>query len=105
MRAEQDGTLMRAYPVPNIARKVWEMYRIPNSETPYRKMDVLKAAGFNAQKLDAVYKYTNDQSHITGAGFDPALVPETQKVLSQLFVMMQEIAPDHFAVLDAATAL
>lgn len=107
MRAAQDGTLAQAYPVPNIARKVWEtflMYQVPNADSPYIKMDLLKQRGFDAQKLDAIYKYTNDQSHMTGGGFDPALVPETAKVLDQMFEMMQVIAPDHFSVLDTATA-
>ena len=106
MQAEQDGSIMRAYPVPNIARKVWDtflMFRVPNGETEYRKMEQLKKDGFSPQKLDAIYKFTNDQSHITGAGFDPALVPETQKVLGELFEMMKEIAPEHFSILEAAT--
>ena len=107
MQAEQDGTIMRAYPVPNIARKVWESfltYRVPNSKSPYTKMDELKEAGFDAQKLDAIYKFTNAQSHITGGGFDPALVPETHKVLDEIFEMMKLIAPEHYEILDKAVA-
>jgi wobble nucleotide-excising tRNase len=106
MQAEQNGTIMRAYPVPNMARKVWDaflLYRVPNGQTSYAKMEQLKTDGFDALKLDAIYKFTNDQSHITGSGFDPALVPETQKVLAELFEMMQAIAPDHYAVLERAT--
>ncbi|MAB13157.1 AAA family ATPase [Parvibaculum sp.] len=106
MRDEQDGSIARAYPVPNIARKVWEsflMYRVPNSQSFYLKMDMLKNTGFDAQKLDAIYKFTNDQSHITGAGFNPSLVPETKKVLNEIFEMMKTIAPDHYSVLDEAT--
>lgn len=108
MHAEQNGTIMRAYPVPNIARKVWEtflMYRVPNSASPYEKMEKLKADGLDAQKLDAIYKFTNDQSHMTGAGFDPSLVPETQKVLDEIFEIMRLAAPDHYAVLDQATPI
>ena len=66
-------------------------------------MDELKASGFDKQKLDAVYKFTNDQSHITGSGFDPSLVPETQKVVKELFEMMEAIAPSHFKIIDQAT--
>lgn len=108
MRAEQDGSIMRAYPVPNIARKVWDtflMFQVPSGEKQYRKMEQLKAVGYDAQKLDAIYKFTNDQSHITGAGFDPALVPETQKVLGELFEMMHTIAPRHYDILDRATPI
>ncbi|GAA4815270.1 AAA family ATPase [Sphingosinicella ginsenosidimutans] len=108
MRAAQDGSIMQAYPVPNIARKVWDtflMFQVPSGAKPYKKMEELKAAGHDARKLDAIYKFTNDQSHITGAGFDPALVPETQKVLGELFEMMEAIAPGHYAILDGATPL
>ena len=108
MRAEQDGSIMRAYAVPNIARKVWDtflMFQVPSGSNPYTKMDELKDDGHDAQKLDAIYKFTNDQSHITGAGFDPALVPETQKVLDNLFEMMRTIAPRHFEILDQATPI
>jgi hypothetical protein len=66
-------------------------------------MEALKSEGFDAQKLDAIYKFTNDQSHITGGGFDPALVPETQKVLGEIFEMMEAISPDHFRILNAST--
>ena len=106
LRDEQDDSIAKAYPVPNIARKVWDtflMFSVPNGGTPYSKMEELKVAGRDAQKLDAIYKFTNDQSHITGSGFNPALVPETKKVVKELFEMMEEIAPNHFAVLDRAT--
>jgi wobble nucleotide-excising tRNase len=82
LRDEQDGSIAKAYPIPNVARKVWDtflMFSVPNGKSQYKKMDELKKAGFDEQKLDAVYKFTNDQSHITGAGFNPALVPETKK--------------------------
>ena len=108
MQAAQDGSIMQAYPVPNIARKVWDtflMFQVPSGASPYKKMADLKDDGHDRQKLDAIYKFTNDQSHITGAGFDPSLVPETQKVLGELFEMMESIAPKHFKVLDRATPI
>lgn len=106
MRADQDGTIAKAYPVPNIARKVWETflyYRVPNGKNPHTKTTALKEQGYDALKLDAIYKFTNDQSHMTGGGFDPALVPETKKVLDELFEMMELISPEHFNVLNEAT--
>ncbi len=107
LRDAQDESIAKAYPIPNIARKVWEtflMFTVPSSATLYKKMDDLKADGADAQKLDAIYKFTNDQSHITGAGFDPALVPEAKKVTSELLEMMQAISPKHFKILDEATS-
>jgi len=108
MRDEQDGSIIKAYPMPNIARKVWDtflMFAVPNGKGPYQKMEELKTAGRDAQKLDAIYKFTNDQSHITGSGFNPALVQEAKKVVSELFEMMQAISPDHFRIIDKATDL
>lgn len=107
LRDEQDDSIAKAYPVPNIARKVWDtflMFSVPNGKSTYEKMDELKEAGHDEQKLDAIYKFTNDQSHITGSGFDPALVPETKKVVEELFEMMKAISPDHFRIIDQATA-
>ena len=106
MRVEQDNSIAKAYPVPNIARKVWDtflMFSVPNGQTFYKKMDVLKVDGHDAQKLDAIYKFTNSQSHMTGSGFDPALVPETKKVIEELFEMMGDISPKHFKIIDEAT--
>ena len=106
LRDEQDNSIAKAYPVPNIARKVWDtflMFSVPNGKSPYKKMDELKEAGHDVQKLDAIYKFTNDQSHITGSGFDPALVPETKKVVKELFEMMETISPTHFKIIDKAT--
>lgn len=106
MRDEQDDSIAKAYPIPNIARKVWDsflMFAVPNGRKTYQKMEELKKIGYDEQKIDAIYKFTNDQSHITGAGFDPALVPETKKVVSELFEMMELIAPEHFRIIDLAT--
>ena len=104
--AEQNDSIARAYPIPNIARKVWEtflLFAVPNSDNFYVKMNILKESGHDAQKLDAIYKFTNDQSHVTGSGFDPSLVPEAKKVTKELFEMMAAVFPQHYKILDAAT--
>lgn len=106
MRRDQNGTLAQAYPVPNIARKVWEtflMFRVPDGSSVHSKAESLKEEGVDAIKLDAIYKFTNDNSHLTGAGFSPALVQETAKVLDELFEIMEKISPEHFRILDRAT--
>lgn len=107
LRDEQDGTIARAYPVPTIARKVWDtflMFAVPNGETPYKKMEELKKEGCDEQKLDAIYKFTNDQSHITGSGFNPSLVPESKKVIGEVFELMERIAPFHFKKLTESVS-
>lgn len=106
LRDEQDDSIAKAYPISNIARKVWDtflMFAVPNGKRTYQKMEELKTYGKDAQKLDAIYKFTNDQSHITGSGFDPSLVSEAKKVVNELFEMMEEISPDHFKIIDRVT--
>lgn len=103
IKNEQDGSIAAVYPVPNMARKLWEsflMFRVPIGSNTYSRMEVLKNEGFDHQKLDAIYKYTNDQSHISGAGLDPALVPETEKALEAIFDTMEKAAPQHFKLLE-----
>ena len=50
-------------------------------------------------KKTAIYKFTNDQSHITGKGFDPSLVQETQKNVKHLMELMESIFPEHYEIL------
>ncbi len=97
---ESDGSIAQVYPIPNIARKVLDsflMFRVPNGESTY---DKLKKLDFDEDKKTAIYKFTNDQSHITGDGFDPSLVPETQKNVQYLLEMMSEVFPEHYKILD-----
>jgi hypothetical protein len=66
-------------------------------------MEELKEEKFDAQKLDAIYKFTNDQSHITGAGFDPALVSGAKMAVNTIFEMMEQINQRHYNYLNNAT--
>lgn len=98
---QSDGTIMSVYDMPNIARKVLEsflMFRVPSSESLYRKMESLKPH-FDENKLTAIYKFVNDQSHITGKGFDPALVGETKKNVKYLLEMIEAVFPEHYKIL------
>jgi wobble nucleotide-excising tRNase len=98
---QTDGTIASVYHMPNIARKVLEtflMFRVPNSDNLYEKLESLKGL-FDANKITAIYKFTNDQSHITGKGFDPALVPETQNVVRYLLEFIEATFPEHYRVL------
>ena len=61
-------------------------------------METLKPH-FDEMKLTAIYKFTNDLSHLTGKGFDPALVPETQKNVRYLLEMMDKVFPEHYEIL------
>ncbi len=95
-----DGSIASVYHIPNIARKVLEtflMFRVPNGESSFNKLEKLD---FDEDKKTAIYKFTNDQSHITGSGFDPSLVPETQKNVSYLLEMMKKVFPEHFDILE-----
>lgn len=101
-----DGTIETAYQMPNMARKVLDsflMFRVPRGGTPYSKLEELKEV-FDENKLIAIYKFTNDQSHITGKGFDPSLVPETQKNVTYLLEMIETVFPEHYKILVASMA-
>lgn len=98
---KSDGTIANAYSMPNIARKFLEtflMFRVPNSKNHYEKIESLKE--FDQDKRTAIYKFTNDQSHITGKGFDPSLVPETQKNVTYLLEMVKTTFPEHYKILE-----
>lgn len=96
-----DGTILSCYHVPNVARKVLETFldfHLPSNKSLYRKLD---ETDFNPHKKTAIYKFTNDLSHFTGKGFDPALVAETQKNTAYLLEMIKHVAPLHYAGLEA----
>lgn len=100
---QSDGTIASSYHMPNISRKVLEtflMFRVPNNSTTYLKLESLKDK-FDGNKLTAIYKFTNDQSHITGKGFDPSLVPETQKTVKYLLEFIETTFPEHYLVLTS----
>lgn len=91
-----DGSIAGSYHIPNIARKVLEAFLdfyYPGSESLYRK---LEQVDFNETKKTALLKFANDLSHPTGKGFDPALVPETQKNVRYLLEMIEAVSPIHF---------
>lgn len=95
-----DDTIISVYHIPNVARKVLEtflMFRVPNSDTPYKKLEDLE---FDENKKTSIYKFTNDQSHITGKGFDPSLVAETQKNVKYLLEMIKETFQEHYSILE-----
>ena len=97
---ETDGSIASVYHIPNVARKVLDtflMFRVPNGENSYKKMEKLV---FDENKKTAIYKFTNDQSHITGDGFDPSLVPEAQKNIQYLLEMMKAVFPEHYKILE-----
>jgi wobble nucleotide-excising tRNase len=94
---KSDGTIESAYHIPNVARKVLETfleYYEPSSAKLYEKLD---AIDFDPLKKAAIYKFANDLSHMTGKGFDPALVAETQKNTAYLLEMIATLAPKHHA--------
>jgi AAA domain len=97
---KSDGTIASVYHIPNITRKVLEyflMIMVPNSESMHKKMESLK---FDDNKKTAIYKFTNDQSHITGNGFAPSLVQESQNNVKYLLEMMQYVFPEHYKILE-----
>lgn len=95
-----DGTIESVYHLPNIARKVLDnflMIMIPDNSSSYQKLGKIN---FDENKKTAIYKFTNDQSHITGKGFDPSLPSEAQNVISYLLEMMKTVFPAHYEILE-----
>lgn len=91
-----DGTIESAYHIPNVARKVLETfleYYKPSSGSLYQKLETIS---FDENKKTAIYKFANDLSHMTGKGFDPALVAETKKNTAYILEMIQVLAPIHY---------
>jgi wobble nucleotide-excising tRNase len=97
---KSDGTIANSYPIPNIARKVLESFLDQHSsgKSFHKKLENLV---YDEQKKASLYKYTNDLSHPTLSGLDPALVGETQTNVKHLLEMIKAVAPVHY---DALTA-
>jgi len=96
---QSDGTIESVYHIPNIARKALEYFlliMVPNSDSMYKKLERLT---FDKIKKTSIYKFTNDQSHITGRNFDPSLVQESQNNVKHLLEMIKEVFPEHHKIL------
>jgi hypothetical protein len=60
---------------------------------------------FDENKKTAIYKFINDQSHITVDGFDPSLVPETQKNVKYLLEIIEAVFPEHYKIIVSSFKL
>ena len=90
------NNLEKVYNLPNIARKFLEtylMFTIPNNDDIYNK---LQKVNFNGVKKSVISKFSNDQSHKTGEGFNPSLVQETKNIVSYLLEMVESKSKEHF---------
>ena len=92
-------SIRRAYPIPNILRKVLDTFllnNVPICANPYKR---LQKIDFDEHKKAALYKFVNDESHITGGDIDPAVVAQIDEGIQSLFEMMQSVAPDQYKYL------
>ncbi|MCG7363721.1 AAA family ATPase, partial [Roseomonas sp. ACRSG] len=99
---QSEGTIASCYHIPNVVRKVLETFldfHDPVKRSLYNKV---QRANFDANKKAAIYKVANDLSHFTGQGFEPGLVPETQKTAVYTLELIAALAPDHHAGMMAA---
>ncbi len=100
---KSDGTIAYVYHIPNIARKALEYFlaiMVPNNASPFKKMEKID---FDEHKKTAIYKFTNDQSHMTGDGFNPSLVPECQNNVKYLLEMIEAVFPEHYNILQESS--
>ena len=99
-----DKIIEDVYHIPNIGRKVLEtflMFRIPNKKGLSAKIAQLESENvFDNNKLTAINKFFNDQTHITGSGFDPSLIQESEKNVEYLLGLIKTLLPEHYKILD-----
>lgn len=95
---QSDGTIANSYPIPNIVRKVLEAFLAQHS-TGNNFYKLLHNLDYDETKKSSLYKYTNDLSHPTLSGLDPALVGETQNNIKHMLEMIQKVAPIHYKAL------
>jgi wobble nucleotide-excising tRNase len=102
----EDVCIASVYNLPNIARKFLEtflMFRVPNNKTLFDKLQEIQThTNFDENKIASIYKFVNDQSHMTGRGFDPSLVQETQKTIAYLFEFIQAAFKEHYDILKSS---
>jgi wobble nucleotide-excising tRNase len=100
----EDKIIEDVYHIPNIGRKVLEtflMFRIPNKKGLSAKVAQLESENiFDNNKLTAINKFFNDQTHITGGGFNPSLVQEAEKNVEYLLELVKTLLPKHYEILD-----
>ncbi|MFZ2414698.1 MAG: AAA family ATPase [Minisyncoccia bacterium] len=98
---EKKNDLARVYNLPNIARKVLEtylMFRVPSNQGTYDKL-YSSYIKFDRIKKAAIYKFSNDQSHITGDDFSPSLIQETKNNIRDLLDMIQQNSQEHYEII------
>ncbi|WP_278924538.1 AAA family ATPase [Pseudophaeobacter profundi] len=95
---ESDGTIATSYPMPNTVRKVLETF-LEQHSTGASLYQLLNNLEYDDTKKAALYKYSNDLSHPTLSGLDPALIGETQTNIKHLLEMIEHIAPVHYKAL------
>ena len=97
-----NSTIESVYHFPNISRKVLEYFlriAIPNKKSDSYKLQSFE--NFDDDKKTALWRFVNDQSHITGDGFDPALVAECKNNITHLLELIKTILPNHYKALEA----
>lgn len=98
---DKKNQLARVYNLPNIARKVLDtflMFRVPNNEGTFKKLNSSHIV-FDGTKKTAIFKFSNDQSHITGDGFDPSLIQETKNNVRDLLEMIEKNSKEHYDII------
>lgn len=91
-----DQTIENVYCIPNIMRKFLETFlaqRIPIKESSYKRLEKIP---FDEVKKTAIYKFANDSSHMSGDGFEPSLVQETDHCLHYLFEMIKSVDEEYY---------
>ena len=95
-----DYTICKAYQMANIGRKLLDsflLFQAPLFTTPFKR---LESINFDNVKKSAIYKFVNDESHITSSGgIEPQLPREAHQCMKDLLDMIHAVAPTHYDTL------
>ena len=95
-----DYTIYKAYQMANVGRKLLDSFlsfQVPLFVTPFQRLENIN---FDDIKKSAIYKFVNDESHITtSGGIEPQLPQEAHQCMQDLLDMIRVAAPGHYNTL------
>ena len=90
----------KAYQMANVGRKLLDSFlsfQVPLFVTPFQRLENIN---FDDIKKSAIYKFVNDESHITtSGGIEPQLPQEAHQCMQDLLDMIRVAAPGHYNTL------
>ena len=102
---ENDTSLERAYPYPNIARKFLESFlafKVPTTDSLHSKLD--KLTGMSEEDRTKVLRFVDTHSHLNTVNgvqdIDMNLLSEANSAMSTLLELVNIVDKDHYHYLE-----